>query len=594
MSGEIYTMQDNAFHLIIINRSDHRLIMADYDGYPLLQNDIFSPFEEYLDQEDRPEFLQALEQENHEWHLVHMPGEDGINHHVAFRILGRQDADRVHMLLVRVRELLERHEKLSLRMAAFDAIRILNEDIYFIFSPANQTVTVYGSRENFLDKGPYTPEAFEEALGICAGESAKLQIHNILQHLKEGTRRFSEDIPQNLVSGDLNAAHTLIRGTVVYHHGEAQESVGIIHLCRQEELNPVELYTRDQLTGLLGKNDITGLAKERISRGNLENTTIGIIDIDFFKNVNDTYGHRRGDDVIRETAGIIEEEVGNTGAAGRIGGDEFLVVLNTSEEAIVRKVFGNIKNMVRAAFPGMGPGGNTPVTVTIGGASYPVHAENYDDLFTLADFCLYRGKEKGRNRYIYYVPAKHGSLEEIKARKTLAGETDSREENGPADFIVNAAYRLHYGEKPELHTLLDEFSLRFQIPCVMLYSGEEGTLKCIQGTHSIEKPEQVDAVNAFVHADLSPLLHSGMVVLNNIESLPGTYAAQEQNLLQQDIHSVLILDLARHGGKGMLAFVCRGHSQTWNQLHFKYYRLLAELLCEYDPESLPLFVLRTS
>ena len=82
----------------------------------------------------------------------------------------------------------------------------------------------------------------------------------------------------------------------------------------------------DSLTGLVDKTDIIRIAKERIDDRRLEGTTLAIVDIDFFKAINDTYGHQFGDEVIKRVADIISKETGNEGIAGRFGGDEFLIV----------------------------------------------------------------------------------------------------------------------------------------------------------------------------------------------------------------------------------------------------------------------------
>ena len=133
-------------------------------------------------------------------------------------------------------------------------------------------------------------------------------------------------------------------------------------------------------------------------------------DVDNFKYINDTYGHNIGDQVIIETAKLLEEAIGDIGIVGRFGGDEFIIVLPDIEEydelwQVCRKVslaFSRAK--IKAI-------NNSPISMTVGASRFPVDADNYEDLFNTADKALYRGKQKGRNCFIIYLAEKHANIE---------------------------------------------------------------------------------------------------------------------------------------------------------------------------------------
>ena len=140
--------------------------------------------------------------------------------------------------------------------------------------------------------------------------------------------------------------------------------------------------------------------------------SVQIIDLDNFKLINDNYGHQIGDIVLVEFARRMKKAIQNNGFIGRFGGDEFLVVLPN----IVK--YNDIKTFISSNFFGE----NKPfrdkykfskelyITGTIGSASFPLDATNYDTLFKTIDKALYRGKEKGRNCYIIYVESKHKNI----------------------------------------------------------------------------------------------------------------------------------------------------------------------------------------
>ncbi len=165
----------------------------------------------------------------------------------------------------------------------------------------------------------------------------------------------------------------------------------------------------DKMTGLFNKNAITELANELMQTSGTKPFYFFLMDIDNFKTVNDTFGHMRGDEVITDVAHIARDFVGEDGIVGRIGGDEFMLVLeNISTEPELRKTLFNIRDTVEKKYSDMGQ--NVSITVSMGGALYPTDAMDYDSMFMLADKMLYLAKTKGRNRYIIYTPLVHGKV----------------------------------------------------------------------------------------------------------------------------------------------------------------------------------------
>lgn len=123
-----------------------------------------------------------------------------------------------------------------------------------------------------------------------------------------------------------------------------------------------------------------------------------ILDIDFFKKVNDTYGHAAGDEVLRHIAGILEAAIRPYDQVGRWGGEEFMLVfpgVSQSEALVVSK---RIRKQI-ADNPLLVEDLTIPVTVSLGVASRTEdNAKNIEELFNMADKALYYAKEHGRNR----------------------------------------------------------------------------------------------------------------------------------------------------------------------------------------------------
>lgn len=184
--------------------------------------------------------------------------------------------------------------------------------------------------------------------------------------------------------------------------------VGSINMGKSSE--PItNLYAEehDGLTGLYNKKATTELAIKKIDESK-EPCTLIIIDVDKFKECNDTFGHVFGDKVLIAVSSCINDAVKGIGIAGRIGGDEFLVILDKTDEDDVRNVARNIRAGIQWNITSIEPG--NVVTCSMGIARFPLNAKNYDSLFKLADKCLYIAKNRGRNCYIIYKPELHDKI----------------------------------------------------------------------------------------------------------------------------------------------------------------------------------------
>lgn len=177
----------------------------------------------------------------------------------------------------------------------------------------------------------------------------------------------------------------------------------------------------DPLTRVLSRGAVTGFVRSLIEEGTP--FTYAILDLDNFKYINDTYGHHIGDIVLQKVGESLESLVGDRGVAGRFGGDEMLIVNLRDLQYDEKKAFfvdlydGRVMRRNYEAEEV-----HPFVTGTVGCATFPTDAADYDSLFALIDKTLYRGKTKGRNCYIIYVEEKHKNIEiRSLARKGLRG-----------------------------------------------------------------------------------------------------------------------------------------------------------------------------
>ena len=158
--------------------------------------------------------------------------------------------------------------------------------------------------------------------------------------------------------------------------------------------------THDSLTGLWSRGASFDLLASELQRGIRAHAATGIlmIDLDHFKNVNDTYGHLTGDAVLREASRRIGQAVRSYDFVGRYGGEEFLAILSKCTTDDLRSVAERVRCAV-AESPISTSAGSIDMTVSIGGV---VSAQGVPDLELLsaADSALYDAKRSGRNRVV--------------------------------------------------------------------------------------------------------------------------------------------------------------------------------------------------
>lgn len=179
------------------------------------------------------------------------------------------------------------------------------------------------------------------------------------------------------------------------------------HVFKVVALDPLErafheslqdMSMRDPLTGLANRRNTLAVLEERFTLGREAGQILSVValDVDHFKGVNDTYGHPAGDEVLRGIGRILAASVSGHEIAGRIGGEEFLLLLPGAglQQAMARA------EQVRAAAEATShpvPGGGLVATCSLGVAVFEPEDETAGDLLGRADRALYQAKREGRN-----------------------------------------------------------------------------------------------------------------------------------------------------------------------------------------------------
>lgn len=199
----------------------------------------------------------------------------------------------------------------------------------------------------------------------------------------------------------------VVRGFIVLVP-DISPSIRLERQLREAQEHAREMATHDYLTGLPNRflfEDRLARAIEVSSRQQ-RHFAVTFLDLDGFKNINDTYGHRVGDKVLCEVAKRLTGSVREMDTVSRMGGDEFLIMLPEVGGAdqsgrVATKI---LDAMAQTPFNA----GDQSLTLTfsIGIAIYPEHGSNSNELITHADKALYGAKRAGKNRFAMFTPGR--------------------------------------------------------------------------------------------------------------------------------------------------------------------------------------------
>jgi two-component system cell cycle response regulator len=165
----------------------------------------------------------------------------------------------------------------------------------------------------------------------------------------------------------------------------------------------IEMAITDGLTGLYNRrymeSHLGALLEQAGARG--KPLTIMVLDIDFFKSINDTYGHDAGDDVLREFAVRIRKSIRGIDLACRLGGEEFVIVMPETDMAVATIVAERLRRRIASEAFNIAQGVKAiDVTISIGIATLDTADDTPSTILKRADQALYRAKRDGRNRVV--------------------------------------------------------------------------------------------------------------------------------------------------------------------------------------------------
>jgi diguanylate cyclase (GGDEF)-like protein len=192
--------------------------------------------------------------------------------------------------------------------------------------------------------------------------------------------------------------------SVPYWNAVIHLALYLIFVFLVAEVNAIYLRERqlsrsDYLTGVINQRgfyEALGRERERASRLNLP-ITLAYIDLDDFKQINDRFDHSVGDKVLASVGHTLRTSIRNTDLAGRLGGDEFCVLLPHTDAEGARTVLDKVHKTLTELMKASG----WPVTISMGAVTFLHTEKSAEEMIRTADAAMYSAKEKGKNRIVY-------------------------------------------------------------------------------------------------------------------------------------------------------------------------------------------------
>lgn len=315
-----------------------------------------------------------------------------------------------------------RMNRLDKNLYKYRHFMTLTEMSYFEYSESDNNYVVYryiNEKALRMVNEDFDKYA-EDYTKAAVSEKQKEQVSRLSHYLKDRKHSFEMEWIEYGEDGD--EEHFTIKGGVSLNVPELVEGIIVPDGVNSQIAYYLTPAGRDAFTGLMNKRAATEYAIEKLSVDDGDVKWLIIMDIDDFKNVNDTFGHAFGDEVIKKVSDTLQKNMGGHGVAGRFGGDEFFVLLHdvkTREDlklllkVIVRELMYAFDDKMR-------------LTLSIGVSQYPKDGTDFETLFGKADKSLYIAKEKGKNRHIIYDEKMHGAYTQDSIKSQAVAYISSR------------------------------------------------------------------------------------------------------------------------------------------------------------------------
>ena len=371
------------------------------------------------------------------------------------------------------------------RVRKYRALMNVIEEKIFEYDPETRMLTIYCYRNN-------KSEIFEridliEWRDACINkgyvtDDDVIHFEALCTSMLSGMSSFTVKFSSSIMSRGERVDNLVFNGQALMIESDKRLTVGVISepdkrtrvVQEHADLDEAKL---DSATGIYNKKAITDMITEEINKAVADNKNrsmyLMILDIDNFKSVNDSYGHYFGDEVIKSFADSLRISVGGRGLVGRIGGDEFMVLLKDVSVEEVRIMLKSMRKGLKMLLAQKQP--EYLFSTSIGISQFSKDGTDFETLFKIADAALYIAKEKGKDRYIIYDYDKHGNIL-ADMKHDIAFGNEFMKPMAKYELAANIVMKVSLGQM-KVMDVLSEIMDKLNIHGISIFAGND--MKCI-------------------------------------------------------------------------------------------------------------------
>lgn len=464
--------------------NDYVIASGDEYFYFLVGKNSFYPFYELLHEDDRDDFFHCVSHlsEGTQEFTGRFKNCDGIYRMFLFRMYynGKildNGFESFDIELFDIDNMATAYIRQIFHLRKYRSMLSSANLLYFEYEYDTNIFMVYSYNDeksiNLYTKS--LDEWYQESMLKASDEHMKANLALFYDSVSTGLNTYEIILSRDMFDNTNDKTEVKIAGRLLLNNSKRYMSTGVIfdYMHSKDEGRAYYLSeaAKDVMTGLLNKRAISEYIKDTLREGK-ESFYFIMMDIDYFKQINDTYGHQFGDNVIVQVANIIKESISSRGECGRFGGDEFMMIIRSmNSEEELRLILKTIAKKLRWLYRGNDI--NIEITASMGVVKYPDDGTKYEDLFAKADRSLYIAKEKGRNRFIIYDEKKHGIQSGVTIQdKMLTSQYTHMEKAFLVSEMVHSLYTSPIDNKI-ITDILEQVRNIFSIDGITIYMGEK-------------------------------------------------------------------------------------------------------------------------
>ncbi len=516
-------------------RKDFGVVYASEWYYRYVEGNSYLPLTELIEPEDAAYLKEAIQEMTAPVEVyTTFSNHKGSSRNVYLRVEPSDRTEDGHpvyeVTILDVLDLERRRNQLEDNVLKYRYFMTIDTSYYFEYTVDRNRIVVYKYvNERSVTVADEDLDAFVEEYTKDKDASSKLvdQMNAFSSHLKNESRFFEMEF-----TGEEDGQY----GTCGVRGGlYSQDKNVVAGIFSPNRINIKEAYylteaAKDAGTGLLNKKAATEYAIEKLAEAGDRTMWVIVMDIDDFKNVNDTYGHLFGDEVIRAVADTLRGTVSQRGIVGRFGGDEFFVLLEKVGNREDLKTL--LKTIVKQLAVAFDP--KFKLTTSIGVSQYPTDGSSFEELFGKADKALYIAKEKGKNRHIIYEEDLHGAYTTDSMKtQSMAYAMSVEQRRDKLIELMSSLYLQgvrYVTEQPEVQKNLRDL---FDLDGLTIYTDGGGKTICRSGNYMRDPADMRELLQEESYRKL--FSEQGIFVVSTLKMLKAADEQAFQMATEQEI-----------------------------------------------------------